>query len=324
MDNQWISLPPARSESQEIPQLLIRTAFTSEGYDVSVTDLMRVWSESLSRRDIIKRALNENTSIDPTEDSAQLKVLLDTIKAPLVGNGGVLELASASASVLQLRVTSRLPAPLDSLSWTYQLKLAPEATLKQEIIAPIWLLAHKQQQEIQDLLRHLREKDHVISKLLDSVESSNTDLATIFPSTAGMKLTANASRREQAGQHVPGLRTFDEQLWEEEFARKQPAVREAKLKSIALSVDSTLMSESLCTQSEPQKRKGGWWEELGSLPTDIPDFEDGPLPASGEERQLESQRHNAAVLDIDDYDETESEEDEYQVLGTQVRSSNGH
>lgn len=309
MDNQWAVLPAAKSNLQSLPQLLVRCSFKSDSYSVFLTDLTRVWSETLTRREIIKRALNENTSIDPTEDNTQLRVLLDTIKAPLFGHDGVLELAKASYSTILLRATARLPPPLDSLSWTYRLTLASESSLKHELIAPMWVLAYKQQQEIRDLLRYLREKDHVISKLLDSVESSNTDLATIFPSTAGMKTVKDTSRREQAMQHVPGLGAFDEGTWQEEFKKKEARFRDALSSSVALTQANASVFESLCSRSEPVTHSAEWWDDLGNLPAEIPDVADSTPSVRDEEKPLLAEQPNRPVDD----DETESEEDEYQV-----------
>lgn len=314
MENQWTLLPPVKSSLQSLPQLLIRHSFQSDRYSVSLTDLTRIWSETLGRRDIIKRALNENTSIDPTEDSAQLRVLLDTIKTPLTGENGVLELASSSYHTILLRATARLPPPLNSLSWTYQLTLAPESSIRHDIIAPICVLAYKQEQEIQDLLRCLRDKDHVISKLLDSVESSNTELSTIFPSTAGMKMSRDASRREHAMQHVPGLGAFDEEAWQEEFDQKNSRFTTSP-SSIALTEVNAAMFESLCRRSEAVNYGAEWWADLGRLPAEIPQIPDSLPPTSIEEK--------APAVEIRqgfrDDDETESE-DEYQVRLKSQRS----
>lgn len=301
-------LPAAKSSLQSLPQLLIRHSFQSDSYSISLTDLTRVWSEALRRRDIIKRALNENTSIDPTEDSTQLHVLLETIKKPLVGVNGVLELASSSYHTILLRVTAKLPPPLNSLSWTYQLTLAPESSIRHEIIAPIWALAYKQHQEIEDLLRRLRERDHVISKLLDSVDNSNTDLSTIFPSTAGMKMPRDSSRREQAMQHVPGLAAFDEEAWQEEFDQKDSRFTAAVSSSIALTEVNAAMFESLCKRSEAINYGAEWWTDLGRLPAELPQIPDTLPPMSVEKKVPISQ----VPQGFEDDDETESE-DEYQV-----------
>ena len=83
MASSWQLLPLYFDSLKETP-LLSRSSFQTQSYDIFVTDLTSVWSESLDRRQIIRRALNEDTSIDPSQDSTQLKILLDKIKAGLL------------------------------------------------------------------------------------------------------------------------------------------------------------------------------------------------------------------------------------------------
>src|SRR6266480_2531919 len=198
MENQWHPLPHLSSSCDSTPRLLIRQSHTSDSYMVSLTDLTRVWSEKLSRRDIIQRAHNDNTRVDPTENATQLQFLLAIISEPLKREAGVLELASSQHDdKLLLRVSARLPPPLNFVSWTYQLAPLADSSLRDDIIKPLWTFAYKQQERIHDLLHRLKEKDRAIAKLLDGVENSNNDLAAIFPSTIGMKTSRDISKREQ-------------------------------------------------------------------------------------------------------------------------------
>ena len=314
MESQWITLPAVQSSVQSLPHLLIQYSFNSDSYNVSLTDLTQIWSESLSRRNIIKRALNENTSIDPTEDNSQLRMLLETIKGPLTGTNGVLELAiSTDGTTLLLRATTRLPPPLNSLSWTYQLVPAPESSIKHEIIGPIWMLAYIQNRQIQDLLRRLREKDHVISKLLDSVENSNVDLSTIFPSTVGMKVGRDVSKREQAEHYVPGLGAFDEESWRQDLSKRDTKMGMAKSNSISLTEANMSIFKSSHAKSG-EIRSEVWWKDLGRLPTKVPDVSEPEVhPAIQIEQSVSSTQ---PIQGIDDADETESDDDGYQVLLT--------
>ena len=315
MESQWITLPGAQSSVQPLPHLLIRYSFNSDSYNISLTDLTQIWSESLSRRDIIKRALNENTSIDPTEDNSQLRMLLETIRGPLTGANGVLELAiSTDGTALLLRATAKLPPPLNSVSWTYQLVLAPESSIKHEIIGPIWMLAYTQNQQIQDLLRRLRDKDHVISKLLDSVDNSNVDLSTIFPSTVGMKSVRDVSKREQAEHYVPGLGAFDEESWREGLSKRSAEMGMAKSSLIALTEANMSIFKSFHAKSGEIGSKV-WWKDLGGLPTKVPDVSEPEVQAAIEIDQAVSSSQPIQVADDDD--ETESDDDDgYQVLLT--------
>ena len=309
MESQWIPLPDVRSVVQSLPPLLIRYSFTSDSYSISLTDLTQIWSENMCRRGIIKRALYENTSIDPTEDSSQLRLLLETIRGPLTGAKGVLELAiSGSGIALLLRATAKLPPPLHSLSWTYSLDQEPQSFFKHEIIAPIWMRAYKEHHQIQDLLRRLREKDHVISKLLDSVENSNVDLSTIFPSTAGMKAARDVSKREQAEHYVPGLGVFDEESWKEALVKRDPSLKTINGKAIALTEANASIFEPLYAEAE-ENTVEPWWKELSILSAKLPDVSEREIQSRAERKDPSPQPAQGA----DDDDETESDDDGYQV-----------
>ena len=304
MDDQWRPLPPLNSSNNLIPRLLIRQSHTSDSYSISLTDLTRVWSETLSRRDVIKRALDDNTRIDPTEGPKQLRFLLGIISEPLKREAGVLELASSQyGDKLLLRATARLPPPLNFVSWTYQLAPMPESSLRDDIIKPLWMLAYEQQEKTRDLLHRLMEKDHVISKLLDGVESSNTDLAIIFPSMAGRKTTREVSRREQATQLVPGLRPFNEIAWQQENERMHTP--------IALTI-SNFQIFSQMAGSVDGKGSQEWWKQLGHLPQATPafPFHIPPIGADLLNAWLGKGPDGQAILEDD---ETESDEDENQV-----------
>jgi len=188
--------------------------------------------------------------------------------------------------------------------------------LRDDIIKPLWTLANKQQEQIQDLLHRLKEKDHVISKLLDHVESSNNDLVTIFPSTAGMKATREISKREQATQLVPGLRPFDEVTWQHENERMGNLFPNVTQTPITLT-ESDFSMVSQTVESIDGKGTREWWKELGPLPHETPAFPasvppitPGPLNA-----WLEKGSHSQTILEDD---ETESGEDTNPV-GTSIR-----
>ena len=320
MENQWRRLPHVSSSRDSTPPLLIRQSHTSDSYSVSLTDLTRVWSEKLGRRDIIKRALNDNTRIDPTESPRQLQFLLDIISEPLKRDAGVLELASSQCGdELLLRVSARLPPPLNFVSWTYQLAPLPESSLRDDVIKPLWMLAYNQQERIQDLLRRLKEKDHAISKLLDGVESSNNDLAAIFPSTVGMKTTREISKRELATQLVPGLRPFDEMTWQHETQRMGNLLPNATHAQIALTESNfSIFSQTL--ETADGKGSQEWWKELDLLPQVVPAFPPSvpPITPGLLNTLIEKGPDSQTILDDD---ETESGEDTNQANSSAPRIS---
>jgi len=196
-------------------RLLVKCDFTFSTYLISVTDLSRTWNESLDRRQIIRRALNENTAIDPSEDASQLKILLEKVQAALDGAEGT----SASFDTkpqrdeLVLRVVSPLPVPLGTLEWPFHLSIQPEESVKFDLVLPLFHTAYVQQQQIKDLVVHLNEKDHVISKLLDKLESSGTDISAVFPGVSGSGISRRPTDRAKAARHVKGLGIFEEERW---------------------------------------------------------------------------------------------------------------
>ncbi|EDN08047.1 predicted protein [Histoplasma mississippiense (nom. inval.)] len=61
------------------PPLLYKYLTSKLGCEIYVTDLAHVWSQSLSRKEILKNASKYNTSIDPGEDEEQYFVFLQKI-----------------------------------------------------------------------------------------------------------------------------------------------------------------------------------------------------------------------------------------------------
>ena len=306
MDGQWAILTSLKSTAKH-PPIFVRCEFRSDSYSVFITDLAHVWTESLTRREIIRTALNDNTSIDPSEDSSQLRLLLETISTPLKGESGLTELASSSNGGVVLRATCKLPAPLHALSWTFHLSLASDYSLRNDVIAPLWLQLYHEDRQISDLAKLLQEKDHVINKLLDQLESLNADISTLFPSTAGLKGTKSSSKREQAGNLVPGLGKFREQEWRDGFSKRHPDIPQSKPShQIALKTDNVSCFEEI-RKDDKADAIGKWWEKLGSLPpqASLPESCESDV-SRVEETQLPER---SAPINNDSETETEDEEE---------------
>jgi hypothetical protein len=192
--------------------LLVSYDFSTTAYTVSVTNLAHLWTESLDRRAIIRRALNEDSSIDPSEDTEQFRILLDHIKRAVSGDDRCRRaIQRKSANELLLRLVSPLPAPLEALEWTLTLTRASSEALAEKLILPILRETVDQQAHLQNLLGELRDKDHVIEKMLDKLLSSGTDIASVFPAAAGLRVDKHDPRcREKLGTVVRGLGGFDE------------------------------------------------------------------------------------------------------------------
>ncbi|KAI9812971.1 MAG: hypothetical protein M1832_006450 [Thelocarpon impressellum] len=137
MTSDWRALPlPQNGDAR--PSLIVKCRFTKSSYVVHLTDLTRIWSESLDRREIIRRALNEDTSIDPSEDSEQLRILLQKIQGAINGDEGTtLHLDERGPGEVRLNVQSPLPEPLKPLRWPIHLSTCSPEVLTNELLLPV-------------------------------------------------------------------------------------------------------------------------------------------------------------------------------------------
>ncbi|KAF2090010.1 XLF-domain-containing protein, partial [Saccharata proteae CBS 121410] len=195
------------------PPLFVKCHFDSAQYIVQLTDLGKMWEERLGSPDIVKRALEKDTSIDPSEDAQQFKILLDNLQNAIAGTEGTSRQLACSANVLTLRLSAPLPAPLDAVQWDVHLRPCTSQALSRCVVQPLLDASLSQKSHIDDLVKCLNAKDHVISKLLDKLETAGMDASSIFPGAAGLKPTKHATVRDQAGRYVSGLSPFDERQW---------------------------------------------------------------------------------------------------------------
>lgn len=195
-----------------LPTILVRYVPTSIGYSIKLTDLSRVWEETVNVKEIIQRAEREGCSINPGDDSDQLCILLDKIDTALCrdedGASAHVERANDPDNIT-LVITAPLPKPLAPLKWRIYLQQAGSEELTTLIVGPLLLLAHQQRNETEYLLEQLRHKDHVISKLLDRMESANLLLDSVFMLPPNVKISKRTPQRQQFAKHVPGLGLYE-------------------------------------------------------------------------------------------------------------------
>lgn len=202
----WKSLHHGR---KGCPELLVKFTTSVTGYAVTLTDLTNVWDEKLSGAQIARRAEQDSCTITPGNDADQLGILLSKIEAAFgCGEGTSINLECRHASDnLTVIISAPLPKPLKPFSWHMCLKRASSRELTNVIVSPLMQLAYQQRKEIQVLSEQLHHKDHVISKLLDRMESANIHLDSVFL-LPNLRPTKKMSQREQFAKHVPGLTTF--------------------------------------------------------------------------------------------------------------------
>ena len=208
-------------DGEPIPQLLVKPAFNSDSYTVFLTCLTDIWSEDLDLHAIVGRAAEQQSPIEISEqDTTQLNILLDNLSTCLSGSDDAeCRLTRDGADGITLHTTIRLPEPLDSLTWEFHLQRRSPVTLKNELILPLLVSSHTQYERINDLITTIENKDNAITRLVDTFESNNLDLAAAFPSIGGLKTGRKLIKREQAARHLPALRPFQHNAWQEETAQ---------------------------------------------------------------------------------------------------------
>ena len=253
MGRLWHSLDLGTSADAHLPPLLISTAFEADSYTVHLTDLTHIWVESLDYAAILERAEEENTSIDPT-DSSQLYILLSKLGLALSSGPKTklnLNVAPSSGCVrpaITLNLTIELPGGLASLEWPIHLAAAPQSLLTNQLTIPLLHAQHSRVKELESLKEVVKEKDHVIQKLMDKIEAQGIDLGQVFP-----QATAKGGRRvdrARAEEKVRALRQFDSEAANIQLAQH-------------------VLSEDIDLKIENVVGEVNWWDSMHSAPVEI-------------------------------------------------------
>lgn len=249
------------NQDQSIPCLLVKCDFGSTDYTIHLTDLTYIWTESLDRKQIIRRALDLSTSIDPSENGSQLRLLLGHVERSFEGLVGTsLSLRGEdSSSKLLLNISVELPTPLAPLEWPLHMVQTSQDLLTSHFVLPCLSQVVSLRDQINSLLQHLREKDNVIRKLTDKMQSDGTELSRVFPGVASARGGSRLSAREALSKSVKGMAEFDQQEW-----RKYTFANSNAPDSIYELVKSVFPSDHGDVQvpSEAKDGQTHWWEHL--------------------------------------------------------------
>ena len=248
-------------QRSSIPPLLIKNDFGTSSYRIWLTDLTYIWTETLDRRQIIQRAFSVDTSIDPSEDASQLRLLLQSIQDALVQRSGTAMSFTRSDDPKQLvlQTSTRLPGPLKPLEWRMTLNSAPQSTLTAEFTIPLLSQQSIAKAEKASLLQQLRYKDIVISKLIEKMQSDSVDLSRVFPASVPGKLGTNA--RQTLGKSVKGLAEFDLQEWQSRMIRDYKTLEELR-DLISNTFDADPIEAATESQISDSPSYGDWWRNL--------------------------------------------------------------
>ncbi|RPA97452.1 XLF-domain-containing protein [Choiromyces venosus 120613-1] len=190
--------------NRSAPPLLVQSTFTSTTYTIHLTDLVNIWSESLSKREILARAERNSTAIDPSEDVSQLPILLEKLEYALgrkrdddvvdveilLGKGG-----------LRLKTTIELPKPLGDLKWIFELKPVGGVQLVNLLVLPALSEVATLRDMVESLMTVVKEKDIVLERLIEGMGEAGIDVRTMV----------GGGRRRR------GLEKFDVGRWRGEF-----------------------------------------------------------------------------------------------------------
>ncbi len=205
------------SSKRECPKLFYNFITSPKGFTLQLTDLIGLWQCSLDKYDVNAEAGRQHTSIDPSESTKQLNVLLSRLRQSL--SEGKNKLAKDDgrghpAQSLALQTTLDLPKPLKPLQWIFHLQSTPASELSEAILRPALHELSACHERVDSLQKVIKDKDHVVSKLIDRVSASGVDMSLIFPTLTGVSGRRGNVTVNDAMKHVSGMAAFDLVKWE--------------------------------------------------------------------------------------------------------------
>jgi hypothetical protein len=300
------------SNEGNLPPLLFKYSPTASGYELYMTDLSYIWSERLDRKAILKRADEEDTTIDPSEDSEQFEVLLQKIGEGLQNGPGSSSILTTKThdktQGFELTVTSKLPAPLRPLEWRLHLFREPQSSTTSHLLLPLIRAEGDRAARQQLLIEELGKKDWVLAKLFDKIEAMGIDLSTIFPGTSGLRSGRKGPTLAQAAKYIKGLAPFNEQSWLEEVDKS--ATDSGLARNIVTAISGQLSKDSDPLQPPPDE----WWKDL--TVSDSPAMISTPQKSNKQFQQTKP-ASDAMSTDTDAVSETGDEEFEVRLTSYQ-------
>ncbi|KAI9047796.1 hypothetical protein LZ554_008505 [Drepanopeziza brunnea f. sp. 'monogermtubi'] len=262
----WRPLRICAKASAELPAFLISTSFTLSSFAVHLTDLTHIWTESLDRSAISRRSKEEDTSI-VLGDDGQCKILLEKIKLGLEGGEGTALALTVNADAdrpsLILNVSVDLPGDIAPLEWPVRLSAAPQSSMTSLFTIPLLQTRHANMQQVASLTQELKDKDHIILKLLDKLEEQHTELGQIWPQAAGG--VGRKVSRQKAEEKVKALAPFDLDSWRQEL-NHEPLEDAARLISEVFKERNDVAPVG---NSTTQEEDDEWWEGIKGMTVNL-------------------------------------------------------
>jgi hypothetical protein len=203
-----------------------------------------------------------------------------------------------------MELSVKLPHPLPAFVWTLQLELLPRPDTERLLVTPLIHQASRLLHQIDQLVAELHDKDRVISKICDRLETSGNDLTTVFPGVSNIKTSRKKGQKEQLARHVKGLADFDHRAW---AAQRASVEGYEDMDSYQMDhVLSNLPQSSLKDSSDHTD----WWQNLSKHSQDQRKRRNGAGNNSASHRNHSNQRPEA--------DES-MQDDDFQTQGTPPR-----
>lgn len=201
----------------EADDLWIKCTFKEDSYSIWLTELCHLYAEELDADDFRWRATKAKIPID-IDEAANLTTVLKTLSQAV--NDGRLGLPPSrnKSRHMELNATVHLPKPLPDIDWTFKLELQEDDKFREAVSKPLLLRIDGFEQQEEDLINRLHDKDHAIEKLLDALEKYSVDLADVFPSLASHGAARRTNGRRDAEAHIPALQVFRKEIWQESIA----------------------------------------------------------------------------------------------------------
>ncbi len=312
MSSEWRRL---HLSQENVPPLLCQYTWTRQGYELYVTDLTAIWSERLSRKDILKRADESATTIDPSEDLDQLDLLLAKIGEAFRGDEGTTTTLNSGASTesLELNTVTKLPAPLRPLKWYLKLSREPASSMTTHLVLPLLRGEASWESRQRSLLDQLKQKDWVLGKLFDRFEALGADLGTVFPGAAGLRTARKGSSRSEAAKFIKGVAPFNEQSWLVES--------DSSSRMVSNMIHELAGSQSGQNLENLRPCQERWWSALQRRSETAPTREEQRLEKPTSQPKIKS-KDSQGDVDLDGDETTSgSEIDEFEVRSTNYTSS---
>jgi hypothetical protein len=194
--------------------LYVKSSFTASSYEVWATDLCRLWHESLNRRQVIRRASETKLQVD-LDDPNNLQTILNHLSTSLDSD----EIDAAKpreGQDLELDATITLPKPLPEAAWVFRPRICTSEEFREQVTLPLFTRIRRSGDQVTDLIQRIKDKDHVIERLLENMDKANVDLTSVFPALAPHVNARKGISKTEAETFVPALKVFEPTTWRED------------------------------------------------------------------------------------------------------------